>query len=246
MNILVLGHSGMLGHMVVKYFNHKKCTVATVSSRWPSNDYKEAISKFASEFPAGYIVNCAGAIPQRKDEFSINYDLPVWLDKNIDGRIVYPGTDCEIDDSEYGLSKSKTTQYLLKRTNNTKIIKTSIIGPEINSRSSLFEWFLNSSGTVSGWAGHMWDGNTSLEWAKICYDIMSNWVEYGDIIIPSSKCISKFELLHIIKETFNKEIVIEEDNSTHAIDKCLYGKFVTKDIKKQLSELKEFMEKNND
>ena len=35
MKILVLGHKGMLGHMVVKYLQDKNVYVNTLKTRWP-------------------------------------------------------------------------------------------------------------------------------------------------------------------------------------------------------------------
>tara|TARA_Y100000593_G_scaffold65939_1_gene121359 strand:+ start:1271 stop:2032 length:762 start_codon:yes stop_codon:yes gene_type:complete len=249
MKVLVLGHKGMLGHMVHKYLSIKgDCELVTTDFRWPDREFK----KFILDFDGDFIVNCIGAIHQRTSEFEINTDLPIWLDK-IDYRtkkfkIVHPGTDCEIDDDDYGNSKREAAEYLLKEGKDTKIIKTSIIGPELNSKASLLEWFLNSEGEVSGYNKAYWNGNTTLQWARICYKIMCNYGKYDDLNIPTSNCISKYELLNIIKSVFGMDITIKE-NSDVSIDKCLSRttsaydssyNMPSTDIKKQLEELKEF------
>ena len=122
MKILVLGHRGMLGHMVHKYLSTKKdCELVTINSRWSSEDFiREVLS-----FNGNYIINCIGAIHQRKTEFDVNIDLPIWLDSNcVDCRIIHPGTDFETDGDRYGVSKKEAAEYILKRGRITKIIKT--------------------------------------------------------------------------------------------------------------------------
>ena len=50
MKILVLGHKGMLGHMVYKYFVENNFEISTTSKRWPSSDFKDFIYEF-NDFP---------------------------------------------------------------------------------------------------------------------------------------------------------------------------------------------------
>ena len=237
MKILVLGHRGMLGHMVHKYLSTKKdCELVTINSRWSSEDFiREVLS-----FNGNYIINCIGAIHQRKTEFDVNVDLPIWLDSNcVDCRIIHPGTDFETDGDRYGVSKKEATEYILKRGRITKIIKTSIFGPELVSRSSIFEWFMNSENEVGGWTENYWNGITTLQWTKICYDMLVSWDSYEIVNIPATECISKYQLLNLIKRVFNKDIIVNRDSSMRA-NRCLSGTLKVKDINKQLLELKEF------
>ena len=44
--VLVLGHKGMLGHMVVKYLQSKNIRVFTIQKRWPLN--QQGIKAFKS------------------------------------------------------------------------------------------------------------------------------------------------------------------------------------------------------
>ena len=72
MRVLVLGHRGMLGHMVVKYLQDQNISVSTLSTRWPVCQIE------INNFEGDYIINCIGAIPQRTDNFDINWELPIW------------------------------------------------------------------------------------------------------------------------------------------------------------------------
>lgn len=234
MNILVLGYKGMLGHMLVKYLTHQNYTIYTTDYRFPSIEFKDEILKFNGD----YIINCIGSIPQKTTNFQINYELPIWLEENSNCSIIHPGTDCEIDNDEYGISKRKASEYIKKQNNKTKILKASIIGPELNSKVSLLEWFLSSSGNVYGYSNAMWNGVTTLEWAKQCIKLITNWNQYNIETILYSNCVSKFELLSIFNLVFDKKIIILPLNKGE--NKCLRGDILTQDIKTQLEEIKKY------
>ena len=240
MKILVLGHNGMLGHMVHKYLSTKDCELVTTDLRWPSDEFKN----FVVDFNGDFVVNCIGAIHQRTSEFSVNTDLPIWLDVlNKDFKIIHPGTDCEIDDDDYGNSKREAAEYLLEKGRDTKIIKTSIVGTEVNTKASLLEWFLDvKEKNINGYSEYYWNGNTTLQWAKICYRLLSDWNGFEKLNIPMTECISKYELLKIMKNVFEKDIIINK-NSDIKVNKCLVGNIEVPKIEEQLIELKEF---NND
>ena len=236
MKVLVLGHNGMLGNVVCDYLREvKDVSVLTTRFRWSSDSFKLSVKNFDGD----YVINCIGAIPQKTNKFEINYELPMWLDDNANCRIIHPATDCEMDDDEYGKSKFKAGRHLSLHGRNTKQIVTSIIGHELETNFSLLDWFLSSDGEVFGWSEHYWNGNTTLEWAKQAYTMMTDWEKYAKRTVVSTNCISKYELLTIIKEVYNKDIIINENDSVKA-NKCLNGQIKTTPIKEQLKELKVF------
>ena len=232
MRVLVLGHNGMLGHMVVKYLQDQEIDVVKFIGRFPKDQ------KTLLEFKGDYIINCIGAIPQRTDNFDINWYLPIWLDTHAPCKVIHPGTDCEMDDDNYGISKRIAANYIRNHSRQTKSIKTSIIGPEPIENKSLFDWFLSQEGEVFGYTKAMWNGNTTLEWAKYCEHVMQAWNMIDTELIISSNCISKYELLCTIKKVFNKDIKISKKELGK--DKCLIGTITTIPIIEQLEELKEY------
>lgn len=238
MNILILGHNGMLGHMVMSYFDKQNFNISTTNLRFPNEEFKQ----FVSSYTGDYIINCIGAIPQKTKQFECNTDLPIWLDSNLTCKIIHPGTDCEIDNDPYGISKRNASDYIKHTGKNTKILKASIIGPELNSKFSLMEWFLNSDSPVTGYTDALWNGVTTYEWVKQCEQLMLNWQYYNTETIISSICISKYELLSIIKEVFNKKIEISKMTGV-GINKCQTGSINAKDIQSQLIELKKYINK---
>lgn len=231
MKVLVLGHKGMLGHMVVKYLIDNNIDVITTDIRWPQSPFK-------SNMQLDYVINCIGAIPQRTNDFDINWHLPIWLDLHSPCKVIHPGTDCEMDNDGYGISKRIASNYIINSGNQSKIIKTSIIGPELNGNSSLLEWFLSQKGEVFGYTKAMWNGNTTLEWAKQCLYLIQNWDNYSPLTILESNSVNKFELLNLFKEVFNKDISIIPKNLGK--DKTLSGNIPTPQLKHQLTELKKY------
>jgi dTDP-4-dehydrorhamnose reductase len=241
MKVLVLGHNGMLGHMLVKYLTTKGHIIETTDERFPSDDFKKKVLEFDGE----YIINAIGAIPQKVKQFDVNFELPIWLSENVKVRIIHPGTDCEIDEDEYGTSKRDARNYIVTNSSNTKIIKASILGPEIKDKKSLLEWFLNTKDEViKGWSLAMWSGITTLEWSKHCETLMNNWNNLPTENIVESTCLSKYDLLVTMGEVFEvrKQFI---KNDTVKINKCLMGNLHSKNIKEQLKELKTFYYEKN-
>ncbi len=228
MRILVLGHKGMLGHMVYNVLNNNY-KVKTINERFP-NWNKEMFNGI------DIIINCIGAIPQKVDKFDINWEIPIWLNENTNCKIIHPATDCEIDVSNYGLSKKRATDYIKNYGKSTKIIQTSIIGPELNSNDSLLEWFLSQKGEVYGYTKAIWNGVTTLEWAKQCEVIINNWDTSPLLTILHSDKVSKFRLLHTIQECYGKTDVVIMPKKLGK-DKSLTGNVKTKDIRVQIKEL---------
>ena len=235
MKILILGHKGMLGHMVHKFFHDKGIECVFNTCRWSTSCFKE----FVKDFDGDFIVNCIGAIHQRTDQFDINWELPQWLDGNLTAKIIHPGTDCEMDDDDYGNSKRIASEWIQNEGKNTKIIKTSIFGPELSTKASLMEWFLSQEGEVNGYSEYYWNGNTTLTWAQYCLYLMYHWDELPLENILEGECVPKYNLLLLLKEIYNKDITINPID-TPSFNKCIKGTIKTIPLKEQIIALKEF------
>ncbi len=229
MKILILGHKGMLGHMVKKVLTKSKFKIQTIEQKYPNWDslmFKDI----------DFIVNCIGAIPQKTNKFNINWEIPIWLENNTNCKIIHPSTDCEMDDDDYGNSKRKAADFIKSKGTKTKMIQTSIVGPEINSNASLLEWFLSQEDEVFGYTKALWNGNTTLEWSKWCLNLINNWDDYPKLSILQSNTVSKYKLLNLFKEIYQKDIIIQKRELGK--DKTLKGNIKTKNIEEQLWELK--------
>lgn len=254
MKILILGHRGMLGHMVCKYFNNIGIKFEIITYRWPSDEFKESVKNSTSDF----LINCIGSIPQKNNEWQhyklCNILLPMFLVENFNGYIIHPSTDCEFSGNlpvgelysvnhkrdaidDYGISKAHISNFLLNY-KNVKQIRTSIIGPELTTNLSLMSWFLNENSQINGYDCHYWNGITTLEWIKQVYKLILNWdMTTCDIIQLGTEPISKFDLLNLINMIYcsNKTIV---PYKTRIINKCLKTMYVMKPIELQLEDLK--------
>ena len=230
-NVLILGHNGMLGHMVKKTLdNNERIKTFTLDKRFP--DWDKSLFK-----DYDYIINCIGAIPQKTKTFNINWEIPEWLESNVECRIIHPSTDCEIDDDDYGLSKRRAATFIKDNGTKTKMIQTSIIGPEIDSNASLLEWFLSQEGEIFGYTKALWNGNTTLEWSKWCEKMIFDWDNYDTLTILYSNTVSKFELLRIFQMIYAKENVKIKPKELGK-DKTLKGNIRTKNIQEQIWELR--------
>lgn len=258
MKVLVLGHNGMLGHMVFKYLSDQGVTVFEMPVRWPEDIFKSSILNNLADIE--YIINCIGAIPQHKkyqfeDFVNINVALPVWLARNTNCKIIHPTTDCEfsgeipeylsykktdIKDARdnYGLSKAMASE-ILEWFPNVKQIRTSIFGPELKNKVSIFEWFLSQPKEAKGYTNHFWNGVTTLQWAKLALTMMNSWELYDNVVQVGTDPIPKVKLLELINKVFeaNKTIVPVEHIYCN---KCLKSDFKVKSLEEQLIELKKF------
>lgn len=259
--VLILGAEGLLGSWVSKYFS-EFYQIQSLKSRWDSKSFKSDVLNFDGNI----IINCIGAIPQKEssqERFdSINYELPKWLDENVKTscKILHPTTDCEFDgnihlyesynkqdkptaNDSYGISKSKFTQWASTNAQHTKILRTSIIGLEKQTKFSLLSWFLNEKKQVNGYTNHFWNGITTLEWAKWALVLIKNWDNFEPLTQLGTRKVSKFELLSIIKQIWNKDISIVPHNALRLQNKTLQTDFTLKSIELQLQQLYEYSQK---
>ena len=96
---------------------------------------------------------------------------------------------------------------------------------------------------MGGWSENYWNGITTLQWAKICYDMILNWDSYNIVNIPGTECVSKYDLVNIFKKIYNKKIKINKDDSIK-VNKCQEVEIVTPSIENQLKEMKKYYEEN--
>ena len=251
MKVLVLGDRGMLGDAVARFYVEVGWQVRSNHRRWPSVEFRNIIRDFDGDL----LINCIGAIPQKTKDFSINYELPEFLVKNIKPGIKYihPDSDCVFDGKiatgevynkdmspnaidPYGMSKASVSE--LYREKNLKVIRASIIGID-RYKKSLLSWFLSQNGTVDGYSNHFWNGITSYQWAKISKVIFEHWEEYDFITQVGSPSIRKFDLLFLFKEVFKTQTEINIVADTKFVNRCLDTDIQMPTIKYQLEELKD-------
>lgn len=235
--ILLLGHKGLLGSMVHRYLVTKEYNVIITTYRWDTPEFR----KFVVDREPNFIVNCIGAIPQkkRKDYFSVNYELPLWLD-SLGIPIIHPHTDDE-GGSDYSKSKSMAQTDCVV---NTKMIRCSIIGILENDSYSLIGWYLSNpkGAKLNGYTNHYWNGITTYEWAKLCDDYIKNWDTKARVVsYASDVCLSKYDLLIKFGEIFNTDYIIEKVVAPIDINNCLDATYNIGHIGDQLIHMYNFV-----
>jgi dTDP-4-dehydrorhamnose reductase len=144
-----------------------------------------------------------------------------------------------MDNDPYGTSKRIASDYIKLYSKNTKILKTSIVGPEQGTANGLMAWLGAQSGLVKGYTKAIWNGNTTLEWAKHAENLMEKWDAYKIEEILASESVSKFAMLHMFADYYNKQDIII-DPVELGKDKSLQGTIKTKPLEQQLEELKQY------
>ena len=242
LKVLILGHKGILGHIVKEYFDSLGIRVSIIEGRWPDPKYKNSIL----ESKCDVIINCAAAIPQNhKKSFKINYELPEFLAKNINVKIVHPASNIEDfleQNSSYTQSKRAGSRITKSLAKDFLIIKSSIIGPSLNGNYGFWDFVSNADVQIFGYTDSYWNGITSLEWAKIALAYIK-LDQKGEITVISPKNISKFDLAEILADELGKDINILPDSSVKN-NFCLEGKIITPNIRQQINDFIQWKKKS--
>lgn len=236
--ILVLGSTGMLGHMVLRVLSKKETfEVEGTQSEEPNAPYyfnvEDGIKEEFNNYD--YLVNCIGVLSNAIDAcdsnsvaraIRINALFPHELAKSVKGKIIHMSTDGVFSgkDGPYNEDSPHDCTDVYGKTKslgeidapNVINIRTSIIGPSPYKKKGLLEWFLSQpdGATVQGYTNHVWNGVTTLQFAELCKTIIEE--NHFDKIRGESavhhfcpnKPVSKYELLKIFKKISGKKIKI--------------------------------------
>lgn len=235
--IIIFGSSGMLGNQVIKCFlKDKRFKVYEMNRKKRGKSIKinlekkkQLIEKINLIKP-DYVVNCIGWIKQKKTNkmtaYLVNSQFPLLLSKLaiiLNFKLIHISTDCVFSglkgnylDSDfkdardlYGFSKNLGEV----KNQNSCTLRTSIIGPETSKKKfGLLEWFLSQKIKIKGYDKVFFSGLTTIELSKVIKKYLFNKGLYNQILNVSSKSISKYELLKIIKYIFKKDIKIERSS----------------------------------
>ena len=256
MRVCVLGHRGMLGHVVARYLRERGCVVTTVSCKFSENNpaYLREIEAAAPE----WCINCtglrAGANVPGSLLFEVNAMLPQhcaqalrgrarFLQASTDGVFRPDSKDRTCDEKsdatdDYGISKRTAEEAVIS--NRGVVVRCSIIGPELGEPRSLLGWFLNQTGEVNGYTNHLWNGITTLEWAKVCWELISgNADAEGTVTQPGIwPVISKYEVLQLIEKVWGLKEKVRPVQAPVAVTRTLVPTSQRPALEQQLRELR--------
>lgn len=194
-----------------------------------------------------YVINCIGMIKQiindqdprsRSMAISLNSYFPKKLNDYLNRShtpILTIGTDCvysgqsgnysevhKFDAKDiYGKSKILGEEGC----NNTMLLRSSIVGRDKFKSYSLLEWVLSQpkNGVINGYVNHLWNGVTTLHFAKIISGVIENSrFEPITLHLVPKNSVSKFELIKIIANEFGRsDLKIVQSKAVHFTDRTL-------------------------
>jgi len=249
---LVLGGVGMLGHILIDRLDSNNTYDVfdiTRNKKNRSSNFKCDVSDFEKlwdiieKIRPNFIVNCVGVLIKGSSDdpsnaIALNSLLPhklVQFSKEISAKLIHISTDCVFDGSRggyleddqktaqdiYGLSKS--LGEIIDDKNLT--LRTSIIGPELKKKGEgLFSWFVNQTGRVNGFTDVIWGGVTTLTLSDVIIQCIKEG-QTGLLHVTNRKSISKYDLLDLIKESFNLDHIKLMKSPGKKSDKSLNTKF---------------------
>lgn len=261
MKILVLGHDGMVGHVVTLFLSERGHEVEGYEGGLHDED--EIAGKIHSgNYDA--VINCTAVINQfaeddKAEAAYINAYLPHLLEKltaNMDTVLVHRSTDCVFSGKKggYDLSDMPDGESFYARTKaigeviNAKdiTIRTSLVGPERDVDGiSLLNWFLKQTGEVKGFANAIWTGLTTVEFAREIEYLLQHKA-YGLFHTVPDHGIGKYSLLQLFSKYLpGDRTVVKVENKL--VDKSLVqriGDFglVVPDYEEQIAEMAEWIQ----
>lgn len=169
------------------------------------------------------VINCVGFLNQFAESdhalaVLLNGYLPHYLVKiteNTDIQVIHMSTDCvfsgktgrytedSVPDGTLFYDRSKAMGELNDDKNIT--LRNSVVGPDIKeSGIGLLNWFMCQDGTVNGYTGAIWSGQTTLQLAKTMEAAARSRAHGLYNAVPNGS-ISKYELLKLFNVYIRKE-----------------------------------------
>lgn len=268
MKVFVFGSTGMLGKYISVYLKKYFEVIEISRSIIDISDVKEEellIKLLNLEVKEkDVIINCAGTIKPRVDQLGdlnaikVNSIFPRILANvcnKLNINLIHPTTDCVFsgkkgsynEDDKYDVNDVYGMSKALGETNNCTMIRTSIIGEEVNQGRSLVEWIKSSKDKeVFGFTNHYWNGVTCLEFAKICKKIIEEDLFWNGTKHLYSNILNKKELVELISKIYELNITVVPKKTEILCDRSLTSKYdyssklVIKTLEEQIIEMKEF------
>jgi dTDP-4-dehydrorhamnose reductase len=269
MKIYVLGAKGMLGRYISTYFKTRGFYVVDINRDTLDASNVTQIELRAKLFHLeikkdDVIINCMGTIKPRIDALGdlngilVNSVFPRLLanvSEDMGSHLIHPTTDCVYsglkgsynENDKYDVSDVYGMSKAMGEPNNCTVVRTSIIGEEVNQGRSLVEWVKSSANkTVNGFTNHFWNGVTCLQFAKICEQIINTNNFWTGIKHIHSNTLNKQELVQMISDVYNLNITVTPVETSIACDRSMSTIHITgivvPPLKQQIEEMKEFSE----
>lgn len=228
MRFLVLGASGMAGHLISLHLEERGHDVTGFSRRGVPfldsqvlGDARDEALLSETVASGGYdvVINCVGVLNRaaetNPDAAWLNGELPhalARMTEDVPTRVFHMSTDCvfagntgpytevSVPDGTSAYDRTKAAGELNDGKDLT--FRNSIVGPDMSPRGiGLLNWFMQQPGPVKGYTGAIWTGLTTLELAK-AMEREAGEDATGLVNMVPEGSISKYDLLGL----FNREL----------------------------------------
>lgn len=247
MKVLVLGISGMAGHVIALKLLEAGYEVIGLS-RKPGKLCKSIacdasnLNEVRRHIESGdydLVVNCVGVLNQEAEQnpsraIILNSALPHLIAETLElsrGRLIHISTDCvfsgkkgdylseDIPDASSVYGRSKALGEICDKRNLT--FRTSIVGPDMQQKGiGLFNWFMKQQDTVKGYTHAVWTGVTTIVLAEaILAAIQENLTGLYQLVNQDQ--ISKYELLRLFNQYCRNNVIEIQKDSSFCINKSL-------------------------
>lgn len=247
MRFLVLGASGMAGHLISLYLKERGHGVTGFSRRGVPFLESQVLGDardeglLAETIESGaydVVINCVGilnnAVEANPDAAWLNGELPhalARMTEDVPTRVFHMSTDCvfagntgpytedRVPDGQSAYDRTKAAGELRDGKNLT--FRNSIVGPDMSPGGvGLLNWFMQQSGPVRGYTGAIWTGLTTLELAKAMEHEAGEGTAGLVNMVPEGS-ISKYDLLHLFNRELRGDAVEIEPDASLQLDKTL-------------------------
>ncbi len=247
MKVLVLGASGMAGHIITMYFKEQGYDVTGFTRRpvpfckniigdaMNPNDVKETI--FSDDFDV--VINAIGVLNKNAEDHKsmavmLNGYLPHFIADTLRDsktKLIHMSTDCvfagntgpyyedSFPDGKIFYDRSKAIGEVNDDKNLT--FRNSIVGPDCNEKGiGLFNWFMKQNGPINGFTGAIWTGVTTLTLAKAMEQAIKENLS-GLYNLVNNDSINKFDLCGLFNKYFRNGNVQINPSDKLQLDKSL-------------------------
>jgi dTDP-4-dehydrorhamnose reductase len=247
MRVLVIGASGMLGHIVLRLFAESTGYEVWGTTRGAPpqgltdsafdtiggidlTNWESVMGAFLACRP-DVTINCAGVVKQLAEAddpltvLPLNSLVPHRLARLCEltgSRFIHVSTDCVFDGQRGGYIETDlpnardlygASKYLGEVSSPGCVtLRTSIIGPQLDGTTGLVSWFLSQHDAVHGYTRAIFSGLSTLELARVMRDYVIPSRDLEGVYHVSTAPISKYDLLLLLAEAYQKPIDIVPDD----------------------------------
>ncbi len=199
----------------------------------------ESLSEALASTKPDVVVNCVGLVKQLQEandpvtSIQVNALFPHQLQSQCQrsgARLVHISTDCvfagtrgmyreeDVPDAADLYGRSKLLGEVA--TEGAITLRTSIIGPEIETEHGLLQWFMSQKGPVSGYRKAVFSGMPTIELGRVIYERVLPNRGLSGLFHVAAAPIDKYSLLHLINGEYGRRREIRPHDDVR-IDRSL-------------------------